>query len=230
MTTTVSLSIKILVSNLVVAALVATYLTSGSKNGTTVGLKGARQLQPTTFFNGGFTPGPNLPTFSFTPIAFDQIKFTPSKVPSVGDFISNRNFTSSNFPSSTISFFDQVNANNLNFTASNVPSQTISFFDQVNINNLNFTASNVPSQTFSFFDQVNANNLNFTASNVPSQTISFLDQVNINNLNFTSSNIPSVGNFLSSLDFTNSNIFGPGGRNNLDKLPPGQGFIQFPSP
>jgi hypothetical protein len=43
--TNVSVLIKILVSSLVVAALVATYLSAGSKNGSTVGLKGSRQLQ-----------------------------------------------------------------------------------------------------------------------------------------------------------------------------------------
>jgi hypothetical protein len=256
-TTNVSVSIKILVSNLVVAALVATYLTSGSKNGSTVGLKGARQLQPTTFdgrppmlasspikpilgdFNNlpvGFTPGPNLPSFSpinppgigdftnfptklppgnflnfnFTPNNFlDQVKFTPSKVPSVGDFLSNLNVTSLNVPS-PYNFLDQVK-----FT---LPSKVPSVGDFLS-------------------------NLNVTSLNVPSQPISFLD-----NANFSASNIPSVGDFLSNLDFTKSNIFGPGGKNNLDsiisgsnpafdaskltigKLPPGQGFIQFPSP
>jgi hypothetical protein len=43
--TNVSKLIKILMSSLVVAALVATYLSSGSKAGSTVGLKGSRQLQ-----------------------------------------------------------------------------------------------------------------------------------------------------------------------------------------
>jgi hypothetical protein len=241
MTTNVSVSIKILVSNLVVAALVATYLTLGSKNGRTAGLKGTRQLQRTTFdgrppiftsspikpilgdffndFSGGFKPGPNLPSFSpitspgignflnfstslppgnFQNFNFstsnnfpDQVKFTPSKVPSVGNFLSNRTFTS---------------------------------------------ASKVPS-VGDFFS-----NLNFTSSNVPSRTNTFLGQVNANS---TSSNNLSFGTFLSTLNFTNSNIFGAGGKNSFDsfisginrsssefsagKLPPGQGFIQFPS-
>jgi hypothetical protein len=206
--TNVSTSIKILLSNLVVAALVATYLTSGGKNdSSTVGLKGARQLQT---FAGDFN------NFPISAGAKDFISSLSS-----GTF-SNINFTQNNF-------LDQVT-----FT----PSPNVgSFFDQVNANNLNFTSSNVPGQAISFFDQVNINNLNFTSSNVPGQPISFFDQVNANNANFTSSSIPTVGNFISTLNFTSGNLIGPGGTDFLDiisgnvgKLPPAQSFIQFPAP
>jgi hypothetical protein len=48
--TNVSTLIKIFVSNVVLAALVATYLSSGNKNDSTVGLKGSRQLQTLSDF------------------------------------------------------------------------------------------------------------------------------------------------------------------------------------
>jgi hypothetical protein len=213
--TNVSTLIKILVSNLVVAALVATYLSSGSKTGdSAVGLKGARQLQPTY----DFTFVGQRPTLTFPPIP-PPGNFMPLYGPTLPDFSPTlrqggfTNFPTIPPPGQTVPVFSPIPPQGGfdNFPTPIPPPGNMNSFRTIP----------PPGLTLPDFSPipVNFNNDNLRQTQDPNN---LLDQVK--NLNFTNSNIfryggtDSIDNIISGINVSSTEIVA------------GQRFTQFPSP
>jgi hypothetical protein len=140
--TNVSALIKILVANLAIAALVATYLSSGSKNDITVGLKGsARQLQltvadfiisnPATQV-GAAPPAPAPAPLSPNPGNF--INFSGSQTPDLSSQVNNL-INGVNFTSSSILSF-QGFSTDVGGIRSAINGTSSAIFSQAGLNNI----------------------------------------------------------------------------------------------